>query len=189
MLGLTAISTYAVDSSYKSLYQHYASRSFDRSLDGKGTLQEVPFPSSGVSSPARGALLGRLEIPAVALSVMVLEGTDSWILNRAPGHIEGTAFPGEAGNTGIAGHRDTDFNALRKITRGMPVFMTTLNRRFEYRIVDTRVVGPKDSEVLANRGEPMLTLVTCYPFDYVGPAPKRFIVHAALVAETAAGAS
>jgi sortase A len=124
--------------------------------------------------------IARLEIPAIDLSVMVLEGTDELTLNRAVGRIEGTAIPGEPGNFGIAGHRDSFFRGLKDLTKDDLVTVTTLSGEFQYRVDDIQIVKPTDLRVLKDSSSPTLTLVTCYPFYYVGDAPKRFIVKARL---------
>ncbi len=128
-----------------------------------------------------GSVLGRLEIPSLNLSVMVLQGTDEWTLNRAVGHIEGTAFPGQAGNLGVAGHRDGFFRCLKDITRNAVVTLTTLKGRFYYRVNRVQIVESSDVKVLAATAKPTLTLVTCYPFYYVGNASKRYIVTAEMI--------
>jgi sortase A len=132
------------------------------------------------ASPARaaGALLGRLEAPSVHMSAVVLEGSDDGTLSRGAGHIEDTPFPGQSGNIGIAGHRDTVFRPLRNIKVGDPLTLTTTDRTYRYRVSKTLIVGPDDVYVLDATKEPTLTLVTCYPFDFIGHAPKRFIIQA-----------
>jgi LPXTG-site transpeptidase (sortase) family protein len=130
-----------------------------------------------------GPPIGRLQIPSIDLSVMVLEGTGRWTLNRAVGHIEGTALPGESGNLGIAGHRDSFFRGLRNISKEDTITLTTLQKTYQYRVNDIEIVTPTDVRVLNPTPEPILTLVTCYPFYFVGDAPKRFIVKAQLVGE------
>jgi sortase A len=132
-------------------------------------------------APAAGALLGRLEAPSVRMSANVLEGSDDATLSRGAGHIEDTPFPGQPGNIGIAGHRDTIFRPLRNIKVGDPLTLATADRTYRYRISKTLIVGPDDVYVLDPTGQPTLTLVTCYPFEFVGHAPRRFIVQAALV--------
>ena len=143
-----------------------------------GAKKSAPAPSAGV-------LIGRLEAPSVKMSTAVLEGTDDATLSRGAGHIEDTPLPGEAGNVGIAGHRDTVFRPLRKIQVGDPLELTTADRLYRYRISKTLIVGPDDVYVLDPTKNPMLTLVTCYPFEYIGHAPRRFIVQAQLVKEEA----
>jgi len=132
-------------------------------------------------SSSRLSPVGRLQIPAINLSVIVLEGTDGLTLNRAVGHIEGTALPWEFGNTGIAGHRDSFFRGLREISRNDQVLVTTLRGVFRYRVDAIEIVDPTDVGVLKASFQPTLTLVTCYPFYFVGNAPQRFIVKAHLL--------
>ena len=131
--------------------------------------------------PPRAATVGQIDIPAVGLTAMVLESDDEHTLRLAVGHIPGTAIPGPSGNVGIAGHRDTFFRPLRKIKVGDEIRFFTKAGTFKYRVVSLRVVLPNAIEVLDDTKRPTLTLVTCYPFYYIGAAPKRFIVHAEMV--------
>jgi sortase A len=123
-------------------------------------------------------LVGRIDIPRLGLTAMVMEGDDTATLRRALGHIPGTALPGRPGNVGIAGHRDTLFRPLRNIRPEDTITVTTLKGCYRYRVSRTEVVGPDDVRVLDPSKEQALTLVTCFPFDYIGPAPKRFVVRA-----------
>lgn len=126
-------------------------------------------------------IVGRLLIPALDLNVMVLEGTDPWTLNRAVGHIERTALPGSAGNVGISAHRDGYFRNLGRIARGDEISILTPEKTYTYAVESTHIVDPRDIEVLAPSDQPVLTLVTCFPFYFVGEAPQRFVVKAQLV--------
>ena len=126
-------------------------------------------------------LLGRLEIPVLDLAVMVLDGTDEVTLNRAVGRIQGTARPGEMGNLGIAGHRDGWFRALKRVTPGDEIFLRTLDGRYRYQVEEIEIVEPSETQVLAPTDDARLTLVTCYPFYWMGNAPQRYIVKAQLV--------
>jgi sortase A len=112
------------------------------------------------------------------MSDVVLEGTIPRVLRVAAGHIRGTALPGAAGNIGIAAHRDTLFRPLRNIRRMDEIVVTTSYGTFRYVVDKVEIVDPSDVQVLDRTSDPELTLVTCYPFTYIGPAPKRFIVHA-----------
>lgn len=125
-----------------------------------------------------GGLIGRIEIPRLGLSAIVMEGTGRATLRRAAGHIPGTALPGQPGNVGISGHRDTFFRPLRNIRQNDTVTLTTLAGEYRYRVVGTMIVGPNDVAVLDPGRNETLTLVTCYPFYFVGAAPSRFIVRA-----------
>ncbi len=122
--------------------------------------------------------LGVLRIAAINLEVPVLEGTDDLTLNRAVGHIDGTSAPGETGNVGIAGHRDGFFRALRDIHPGDTLDLFTEKGNSRYVVDEIVIVPPDDVAVLAARSKPALTLVTCYPFYFVGSAPLRYIVRA-----------
>lgn len=123
-------------------------------------------------------LIGRMEIARLGLSVIVVEGTDKPTLRRAAGHIVGTGLPGQPGNIGIAAHRDTFFRPLRNIQIDDVITVTTLRGEYRYRVVSTKVVNPENVGVLKPDGSEVLTLVTCYPFYFVGSAPNRFIVRA-----------
>ncbi len=122
--------------------------------------------------------LAVLRIPRLELEVAVLPGTDEWTLNRAVGHIEDTPSPGETGNSGIAGHRDGFFRVLKDVQVGDWLDLETLDRRLTFRVERTWIVKPEDVSVLDATASPALTLVTCYPFYFVGSAPERFIVRA-----------
>ena len=137
--------------------------------DGKRT----PVPATG--------LIGRMELPRLQISVITREGTDAATLRRAVGHVPRTALPGERGNAAFAGHRDTFFRKLRDVRRGDDILITTSRGRHRYVVRETRVVQPSDVSVLEPSDSAVLTLVTCYPFNYLGPAPERFIVRAELV--------
>ena len=136
-------------------------------------------------APAAGTLLARLEAPSVRMTTNVLEGSDDGTLSRGAGHIEDTPFPGQSGNIGIAGHRDTVFRPLRNIKVGDPLAIVTSDREYRYRVSKTLIVGPDDVYVLDPTTHPTVTLVTCFPFDFIGHAPKRFIVQAELVGDEA----
>ena len=117
------------------------------------------------------------------LSATVLEGSDDGTLARGAGHIEYTPLPGQRGNIGIAGHRDTTFRAVRHLRAGDALELTTADRVYRYVISKTFVVEPEDVYVLDPGDQPMLTLVTCYPFEFIGHAPHRYIIQAVLVDE------
>ena len=137
--------------------------------------------SPAVVSVARGTWVARLEAPAIGLQATVLEGSDDGTLARAAGHIESTALPGSPGNVGIAGHRDTIFRPLRNVKIGDVFAVKTSSGTMQYRVSSTKIVPPEDVSVLDPTPNPTLTLVTCYPFTFIGHAPKRFIVRAELI--------
>jgi sortase A len=151
-------------------------------LPGENEPAPSPAPSPA-PTPSRGAWVARLEAPTLKMAATVLEGSDDRTLARGAGHIEETPFPGQPGNVGIAGHRDTIFRALRNAQVGTPLTLVTRDREYRYEISRTLIVQPGDVYVLDPTPEPTLTLVTCYPFEFIGHAPKRFIVQAKLVGE------
>ena len=150
-----------------------------RAQSGAGSLRArlLSPPQISLASTMRG-LIGRIEIARLGLSVMVVEGDDGKTLRRAAGHVPGTALPGQPGNVGITGHRDTFFRPLRNIQLDDVITLTTLQGEYRYRVVSTEVVSPEDVAVLEPTGGEILTLVTCHPFYFVGAAPNRFIVRA-----------
>lgn len=134
--------------------------------------------------PGSGELVGRLAIPRLGVTAIVLEGVDKKTLRRGAGHIPATALPDQdEGNVGIAAHRDSHFRGLKDIQEDDTIELTTLDGTFRYRVEWTKIVKPADVSVLEPTDEPALTLVTCYPFYYVGSAPKRFIVRAHRIPE------
>lgn len=185
LLGLVMIGFCAAAYFHAELYQAYSGWRFQKSLD----LPPPPGESSQAAvrsheqrmlrlAAREGSVVGRVEIPRIGVSVMVVEGVKARDLKVAVGHIPGTALPGEAGNVGIAGHRDTFFRKLREVRPSDAITFTTLYGSYQYSVESTSVVQPDDVEVIRPTSEAMLTLVTCYPFYYVGPAPERFIVRA-----------
>ncbi len=124
-------------------------------------------------------LLGRLEIPSIHLTVMVREGADEASLRKAAAHLPSSALPGDTGNVVLLGHRDTFFRPLRGIAQGDPIRVKTRNGQFDYIVDSIQVMDPDQSLAFRNAPEAKsLTLITCFPFDYVGPAPRRFVVRA-----------
>jgi LPXTG-site transpeptidase (sortase) family protein len=125
-----------------------------------------------------GGVIGEMEIPRLGLKVIFDQGDSPGILRRAVGHIPETALPGASGNVVLTGHRDTFFRALRNIQPGDSITLRTSGGEFQYEVESTAVVPPSDTSVLQSSNMPTLTLITCFPFYYVGPAPRRFIVRA-----------
>jgi sortase A len=169
------------------IYQVYLEWQFEDALDAQqllaGTRERTTHTLRSASDAARTAArpyLGRLEIPRLGMSIMVMEGIDDQTLRRGIGHIPETVLPGQSGNSGIAGHRDTFFRGLAGIRKDDQIAVRTLDGAYEYVVDSIRIVDPDAIEVLNESGHPMLTLVTCYPFHRVGPAPQRFVVQASL---------
>jgi sortase A len=165
------------------LFQQRESRNLDRLLEQQpvadaATPRITPVSSSGISLVAAGGLIGRLEVARLNLSVVVIEGDNSKVLRRAVGHVPGTPLPGQFGNVAITGHRDTFFRPLRNIQQNDIITLTTLRGEYRYRVTFTRIVNPDEIGVLNPGSAEVLTLVTCYPFYFVGSAPNRFIVRA-----------
>ncbi len=133
-----------------------------------------PSPRQGQFTPDE--MIGRIEIPRVDVSAIVKEGVDSKTLSRAVGHVPETALPGQKGNVGIAAHRDTFFRGLRHIRQGDVIRLSTMEGTYLYQVDTMKIVWPKSVEVLDPTPDRRITLVTCYPFNYIGSAPKRFIV-------------
>jgi len=180
ILGCLGLGFYAFGYFQAALFQRYEQWRLEKTL-ATGTqrmdhLHETHQPAR--TAVVAGAALGRIEIPRLGLSVVLVEGVRRRDLRVAVGHIPGTALPNEVGNVGIAGHRDTYFRELRRIRPGDLVIVSTSAGSTAYSVESTRVVKPSNIGVLAASTQPVLTLVTCYPFNYIGSAPERFIVRA-----------
>lgn len=172
-VGLLSLGVWGGVQLASMLSQAWENRSFDLKK------QQVSAPAaSKTRAPERGDVLGRLSIPRLGLSSMVREGDDEGILSLAVGHIPGTSLPGQAGNVAVAAHRDTIFRGLRNIKKDDVIHFETMNGTHDYEVDSIDLVMPDDVSVLKAGKRPQLTLVTCYPFYYVGSAPQRFIVSA-----------
>ena len=156
------------------LYQASAERSLEKQIQMEQE-HKVDQPRSVIKD---GDVLGRIDIPRLGVSVTVLQGTKSRMLRLGAGHIESTPLPGDPGNSGIAGHRDTFFRELKDVRTNDEIRLQTATGLLRYEVDWVKVVAPDDVSVLAPSTESTLTLVTCYPFYFLGPAPKRFVVHA-----------
>ncbi len=159
------------------MFQNNGGRQFDRLL-----LRRPPAVRETTPGAIAEGLVGRITIPRLGLSVLIAEGADGATLSRAVGHLPGTALPGQSGNVVLSGHRDTYFRPLRKIEREDVITVSTLAGEYRYRVVSTKVVSPTDVSVLTAGVRQTLTLITCYPFYFIGPAPDRFIVQAERIA-------
>jgi sortase A len=187
LIGFLALTYVSVTLIEARLYQASAEQSLETQiLQNKVTVGAslLTFCPSGGCLPEakpvvrKGDVLGLMDIPRLGLTVAVLQGTSSRILRLGAGHIEGTPLPGEPGNSAIAGHRDTFFRDLKDIHPNDEIRLQTATTLLRYEVDWVKVVDPDDLSVLAPSTEPALTLVTCYPFYLVGPAPMRFVVHA-----------
>jgi len=188
--GVVCLGIYCSSYAYRTAYQLYEGWRFDHGATEAAPAPEekpaplpvvLPDPDHGTRSHKRSfsaSVIGRLSIPRLHISAIVEEGVDDTTLSRAIGHIPGTALPGETGNIGIAGHRDTFFRALKDLQPQDEIDFTTHSGRFHYTVESLRIVEPSDVSVLKPVGGQTLTIVTCFPFQYIGNAPRRFIVHA-----------
>ena len=196
LLGIALLTFYAAARIQGSLLSQLAIQTFE-------AAQGPPSARPGVSDPLRidfslwsqtristyKQMLARhfepplalLRIGRIDLQAPVLDGTDDLTLNRGTGWIIGTARPGERGNVGIAGHRDSFFRGLKDLRIGDTMDLVTQNKKQTFVVEDMRVVNPDDVSVLKPRATPSVTLVTCYPFYFVGSAPQRYIIQASLV--------
>jgi len=172
--GTLAVSYVALTLVHAKLYQDAAGEALDQQI----SAQDQHKASLPPAVAKEGDVLGRIEIPRLGLKVAILEGTTSQTLRLGVGHIEGTAFPGETGNVGIAGHRDTYFRALKDIRAHDEIQIQTATGLSRFEVDSVRIVDPGDTGVLAPSAGSTITLVTCYPFHFIGAAPKRFVVHA-----------
>jgi sortase A len=167
-IGIACLAVYG----YFTVEAHWQQAALEEEL-----YHPLPQPKAVTACPAprrslkEGDLFGRLEIPRLNLSVMVMEGDGDSTLRLGAGHVPGTLMA-------IAGHRDTFFRPLKDIQVSDTIRITTPDGTTEYHVVSTKIVSPKDVSVLDGETDKTLTLVTCYPFYYIGPAPKRFIVQA-----------
>ena len=192
LFGIVCLGFYCYSYLYRTAYQIYEGWRFDHEPAETApapapeekplTLPAVlPDPDRGSppsSIPEKTGIVGRISIPRLHISAIVEEGVDAETLARAVGHIPGTALPGQDGNIGIAGHRDTFFQKLKDLQPNDKIDLTTHSGRYHYTVESLTVVEPDNVSVLEPTGGQTLTIVTCFPFHYIGNAPRRFIVHA-----------
>jgi len=174
LLGALAVSYVGIMLLHARHFQEVANSTLEQRMHAEEQRKES-LPGAAAKE---GEVLGRLEIPQLGMMVAILEGTTSQTLAVGVGHIKGTALPGEQGNIGIAGHRDTYFRALKNIHRGDEIRLQTSTGLSRYKVDRFEVVAPEDVSVLAPSSTSAITLVTCYPFHFIGAAPQRFVVHA-----------
>jgi sortase A len=189
LVGVICVGYFLYTYAESRLYQAFEDRELDKILSESaatgtsGTASETGAPAP-LTVPRRtfaaGSTVGRIEIPRLGVSTVIRAGSDARTLRLAVGYIPGTALPGDRGNFGLAGHRDTFFRKLRDINPDDEIRVVTPDGVFNYYVQRTSIVMPQDIWVLDPTSYSALTLVTCYPFNYIGSAPKRFIVRAAL---------
>ncbi len=174
LAGAAALGYFLYVSIETRLYQAMENRELDAIL----AAGPPAMPLLNAAPVIPGSAIGRIEIPRLGVSSVIRAGVDARTLRLAVGHIPGTALPGRSGNIGLAGHRDTFFRKLRDIRSFDEIRIVTTAGTFSYEVERTRIVKPEDTWVLEDTSIPSVTLVTCYPFTYVGSAPDRFIVRA-----------
>ena len=182
LAGLTAVGVWAWHNVRYRLVQIRDNDTFERSA----TFTRKAKPAGAVAI-LNGGLVGLLVIPRLELHAIVREGTADDTLDVALGHIAGTAFPGQNGNVGVAGHRDTLFRHLGGVRTGDLILFDTPSSSYTYLVEGTEIVEAQDVAVLRPASHAELTLVTCFPFRYVGAAPDRFIVKARLLSHAGGG--
>jgi sortase A len=170
--GIVCLVWWAVVSLQATRYQYEQRAALERM---RGATPAVVNDSAALPT---GSLIGSLDIPRLRLSAVIAEGDDDATLKAAIGHLPDTPLPWHEGNSALAGHRDTFFRPLQHVRVGDELRVSTVRGDFRYQVRDTMVVGPNDVWVLDPTDRPTLTLITCYPFGYVGKAPRRFIVKA-----------
>lgn len=172
-LGAAAMAYAGGTAAYAEIAHRHQSAAFDRA-------RAAPAAGTGAAAVELrdGDTMGRLEIARLGLSVMIRHGTEEATLTLGAGHVPATPSPGGDGNVVIAAHRDTFFRKLEGVRPGDRIRILTVGHAYEYVVDSTETVDPDDTSVMESRGRRELTLITCYPFYFVGAAPKRFIVHA-----------
>lgn len=175
-VAMVCLGLYGYDYAGRTLYQASESREFELMLAATAAGSTPAVVE--LQRPAPSAVIGRLSVPRLHLSAMVREGVSQKVLKLAVGHIPATALPGQAGNIGVAGHRDTFFRGLKDLKTGDQIQFSTLHGDFQYVVDSLTIVAPDNAGSLAPTPENVLTMVTCYPFYFVGDAPKRFVVRA-----------
>ena len=167
-LGLGCLGIYAYENVEARRFQAEQTAVFERDASAAKEVADI----------RTGSLIGMLDVPRLELSTPVIQGDDTRTLKRAVGHLPDTPMPWDEGNSAVAGHRDTFFRAMRNVRLGDDIAVATPRGTFHYRVTRLRIVAPQDLSVLQPSGGIALTLITCYPFTYVGNAPKRYIVQA-----------
>jgi sortase A len=182
IVAISCLGLYGYVSIKRSAYQEYERWRFEKQLAAiPNRSQSVRTRTKIVVPP--NSIIGEISVPRLRISAMVREGIDRSTLELAVGHIPGTALPDHPGNVGVAGHRDTFFRQLQDLKNRDRIRFSTPQGDFKYEVESMMVVEPDDVEVLAQSQDKVLTMVTCYPFHYIGTAPRRFIVRARQIEE------
>lgn len=167
-LGVGCLGMYAFETVEARKFQAEQTAAFERAAETQAAPVRV----------ATGGIVGMLDVPRLRLSTPVIEGDDDDTLQHAVGHLPDTPLPWERGNSAIAGHRDGLFRPLKDVKVGDEIRFRNTRDEYRYKVTKTAIVKPDDVSVLEPRSQNALTLITCYPFYYVGSAPKRFVVFA-----------
>jgi sortase A len=154
-------------------YMYHSQRLLEAEWERQGAAANSP---GGPAAPA----LTRISIPKISLEAIVVEGASSQQLTEGPGHLTETAFPGDSGNAVITGHRDTFFRRIFELEQGDEISVERDGRLFRYQVTGKKIVKPDDVSVLNPTSDAQLTLITCYPMHYIGPAPKRLVIFSKL---------
>jgi len=179
LTGVLALLYVGLTLLYARVYQQAANTTLEEQIKVDDQRPAgLPLPAIKKREVREGDLLGRMEIPRLGVRVAILEGTTSKTLRLGLGHIVATPLPGAEGNIAIAGHRDTWFRDLKQIREKDQIEIVTVSGLSRYQVDWIQIVTPGDTGILDSPAGSSLTLVTCYPFHYIGAAPERFIVHA-----------
>src|SRR5437016_11836560 len=166
-------------------YQYWDMYHTQRQLEAQWERQAASASAPDHSKPIRAAdMLTRVSIPRINMDAIVIEGASRKQLSIGPGHMIDTAMPGEPGNAVITGHRDTFFRNIYELKRGDEIIVRRSGQVFKYQVTGKKIVEPEDISVLKPTVEPQLTLITCYPTYYIGPAPKRLVIFSKLMQPT-----
>jgi sortase A len=183
-IAIVSLGWYAFASISTAREQAALTRELEHLRLAASSSPSEPGPRALTARLAPRTVIGRIDVPRLKLSALAREGADARTLSTAVGHVPETALPGAVGNAAFAGYRDTFFRNLEGVRKGDEIVVTTTTGVYHYVVTATRVIAPAETPILAPTKGHTLTLVTGYPFDYIGAAPERFIVRADAVAPT-----
>jgi sortase A len=161
--------------------QYWGMYRSQKTLEAQWEQQAALASTPGAPKLSAEDMLTRVVIPKINLDAIVVEGASRKKLSEGPGHVKETATPGEPGNAVITGHRDTFFRHIYELNKGDDILIRRNGQVFKYQVTGKKIVMPDDMAVLKQTPDPQLTLITCYPTYYIGPAPKRLVVFSRLV--------